>query len=237
MKIKLFTIPNFITLANLICGVLAVREVIANQDYTLAFGLVALAAVFDFMDGMVARLLGQQSPLGVQLDSLADLISFGLAPTFVLFSLSSNSFSTLNCDFFYNYLPFVTFIIVAFSALRLAKFNIDESQKCDFMGLPTPANALFCMSLGLICHTQGLQISVEWLAIIAVVMSIFMVAPLRMFSLKFKGFGWSENSLRYGFLILAAAEIIFLKLFALPVVVVSYILISVVTAMLPQNKA
>ncbi|MFI3292275.1 MAG: CDP-diacylglycerol--serine O-phosphatidyltransferase [Rikenellaceae bacterium] len=238
MRIKLFTIPNIITLMNLMCGTLAVREVVANQNYTLAFWLVIMAAIFDFMDGAAARLLGQHSPLGVQLDSLADLISFGLAPTFVLFSLAEGASSALNLDFFEKFLPYITFIVVAFSALRLAKFNIDENQHSSFVGLPTPANALMCMSLGYICQIRGLELSVEWWGLIAVVMSVLMVSPLAMFSLKFKGLGWNENGLRYSFLMLAVVEIIVLGIiYALPAIVVSYILISLILALLPSRKA
>ncbi|MFR9603522.1 MAG: CDP-diacylglycerol--serine O-phosphatidyltransferase [Rikenellaceae bacterium] len=237
MKIKLFTIPNFITLSNLTCGVLAVKEVVANQDYTLAFWLIILAAGFDFLDGFVARLLNQQSPIGVQLDSLSDLVSFGLAPTFVLFSLACDSFSVLNSEFVVKFFPYAAFLIVAFSALRLAKFNIDDSQQSNFVGLPTPANALFCMSLGLICHTQGVQIPIEWLALISVMMSAFMVAPLDMFSLKFKGLGWGQNSIRYIFLAVAAIEIIQFKIIAMPIVVLTYIAISISRAVIKTKKA
>ncbi len=237
MRIKLFTIPNIITLMNLLCGTLAIREVVANQNYTVAFWLIVMAAIFDFFDGAVARLLSAQSPLGVQLDSLADLISFGLAPTFVLFSLAEGASFALNYDFFNFFLPYLTFIVVAFSALRLAKFNIDENQHSSFVGLPTPANALMCMSLGYIYQSKGLEFSAECWVAIAVVMSILMIAPIPMFSFKFKGYGWRENWLRYMFLILATAEIVLFGVYALPAAVVSYILISVITALLPCSKA
>ncbi len=233
MKIKLFTIPNFITLSNLICGVLAINEVIANQDYTLAFWLIVLAAVFDFFDGFVARLLGEQSLLGVQLDSLSDLVSFGLAPSFVLFSLAGEQIS----DPKLNFLPYLTFIVVAFAALRLAKFNIDDSQHDSFEGLPTPANALFCMSLGMISAVKGVSFPTEWIVATGVAMALFMVAPLRMFSLKFKGFGLKGNGLRYGFLALAVLQIATLRLYALPAVVASYVLISGVVAYMSRRKA
>lgn len=235
MRIKLFTIPNIITLMNLLCGTLAIREVVANQNFTIAFLLIVMAAVFDFLDGAMARLLSQYSPLGVQLDSLADLISFGLAPTFVLFSLAQGASSAINCDFFTNFFPYLTFIVVAFSALRLAKFNIDEDQHSSFVGLPTPANALMCMSLGYICQSQGFELCTEVWVVIAVIMSILMIAPIPMFSLKFKGLGWKENWLRYMFLALSLCEIVVLWVYALPVVVVSYILISLASALLSRR--
>ncbi len=237
MRIKLLTIPNIITLMNLVCGTLAISEVVANQNYTLAFWLIVMAAVFDFMDGAAARLLSQYSPLGVQLDSLADLISFGLAPTFVLFSLAEGSSSAFNCEFFETFLPYLTFLVVTFSALRLAKFNIDEEQHTSFVGLPTPANALMCMSLGHICQSQGVTLSVELWAAMGVVMSTLMIAPIPMFSLKFKGLAWGDNWLRFSFLALSVVEILVFRIYALPIVVLSYILISLVVALLNRSKA
>ncbi len=227
MRIKLFTIPNFITLANLLCGVLAIWVLFDSQDYKLAFWLIILAAVFDFCDGLAARILSQQSLIGVQLDSLADLISFGLTPTFALFMLTSGASSAINCSVIENFLPFITFIIVAFSALRLAKFNIDKTQESNFVGLPTPANAILCMSVGLLHQIYGLNINGEWLAILAVVMSVLMVAPLNMFSLKFKGLDWSKNMLRYIFLGVAIVELCLFRLYAIPLVIASYILMSI----------
>ncbi len=238
MKIKLFTIPNIITLANLICGALATREILSNQNYTLAFWLVILAAAFDFCDGLAARLLSQQSAIGVQLDSLADLISFGLVPSLLLFSLASEGVYAINCQFFKDFLPYVTLIVVAFSALRLAKFNIDDTQHTSFVGLPTPANAMLCMSLGMLHQTYGVNIGSEWVVVIAVVMSVLMVAPIRMFSLKFKGLGAKGNMLRYAFLIIAIVELCAFKLYAIPMVIATYILISIVVAFAsPPNKA
>ncbi len=237
MKIKLFTIPNFITLANLICGVIAIFEVIANNNYSLAFGLIILAAVFDFFDGFVARLLKQQSPIGVELDSLADMISFGLAPAMVLFSLSGELESLTGYEFIDTSCHYLTLIVVAFSALRLAKFNIDDTQTTEFSGLPTPANALFCASLGLIYQQQGLALPTEVLALIAVVMSIFMIIPLRMFALKFKGFGWRGNEVRYLFIALAIAICTNCGLFAVPAVIASYILISLLLCVKARLRA
>ena len=145
MKIKLFTIPNLLTLSNLFCGSVAVVSALVWGDLKLAFGLMVLAAVFDFFDGFAARLLNQSSPIGLQLDSLADDISFGLAPAAIMYSL-------------YQWMPgiwlpegypgLVVFVFTACAALRLAKFNIDETQHTEFCGLPTPANALFFVALG-----------------------------------------------------------------------------------------
>ncbi|MFI3302757.1 MAG: CDP-alcohol phosphatidyltransferase family protein [Rikenellaceae bacterium] len=234
MKIKLFTIPNIITLANLICGALATREVIVNQNYKLAFGFIILAAIFDFCDGLAARLLSQQSAIGVQLDSLADLISFGLAPSFMLFSLCSEGLSEINCQFIKDFLPYATLIVVAFSALRLAKFNIDDTQHTSFVGLPTPANAIFCMSLGMLHQTHGLNIGGEWVVAIAIVMAVLLVAPIRMFS--FKSSGEDENFCYY-FVSGIILEFVFFGMYAFPISIATYILTSIVKNLSsPPNK-
>ncbi|MBQ5878536.1 MAG: CDP-alcohol phosphatidyltransferase family protein, partial [Alistipes sp.] len=146
MKIRLFTIPNFITLANLVCGAMAAVAVLRDGNLTLAFYLVVAAAIFDFFDGMVARLLKQSGPLGVQLDSLADDISFGLVPALVLFAL----FGRYNQGALSEWVGYTTFVVAAFAALRLAKFNIDDTQHTEFEGLPTPAATLLVTSLGVL---------------------------------------------------------------------------------------
>ena len=133
MNIRLFTIPNMLTLGNLIAGALAIIFTLRYHAYETAFWLIIVAAVFDFFDGFVARLLKQQSPLGVQLDSLADDVTFGLAPAVVMFDLygSTTSLYGLNAEVMH-YVGYVTLLIAAFSVLRLAKFNIDDSQSTEF---------------------------------------------------------------------------------------------------------
>ena len=148
MKIRLFTIPNILTLANLMSGAVAVIATLQYHNYTLAMGLVVLAAVFDFLDGFVARLLSQQSPLGLQLDSLADDVTFGLVPALVMFDMYNHSIAYyLSECAAMEYMGYVTLIIAAFSVLRLAKFNIDTTQTVEFSGLPTPANALLLLDM------------------------------------------------------------------------------------------
>ena len=148
LKIRLFTVPNMLTLANLLAGCIAIIFTLVYHAYETAFWLIVAAAVFDFLDGFAARLLKQTSPLGVQLDSLADDISFGLAPAVVMFDIYSQSttYYGISSDIM-EPLGYLTLIIAAFSALRLAKFNIDKRQTTTFIGLPTPANALFWASL------------------------------------------------------------------------------------------
>lgn len=227
MNIRLFTIPNMLTLGNLIAGALAIIFTLRYHAYETAFWLIIVAAVFDFFDGFVARLLKQQSPIGVQLDSLADDVTFGLAPAVVMFDLygSTTSFYGLNAEVMH-YVGYVTLLIAAFSVLRLAKFNIDDSQSTEFCGLPTPANALMLLSLAMLCQSGELVIYQEQIAIIAVASSLLLISPIRMFALKFKGFGFKENMLRYLFLLLSVAIIICVPTYSILLIIVLYIVVS-----------
>ena len=212
MKIKLFTIPNLLTLSNLFCGSVAVVSALVWGDLKLAFGLMVLAAVFDFFDGFAARLLNQSSPIGLQLDSLADDISFGLYPGLVVF------------------------VFTACAALRLAKFNIDDTQRTEFCGLPSPAAAMLCGSLGLLFETSGLELPREAISAIAVVVGLLMISNVRMFALKFHGFGWKGNELRYGFIIAAVVTAVLLRGYAVPAIIVLYILVSLVRGLACRTK-
>ena len=227
MKIRLFTIPNMLTLGNLVAGALAIIFTLRFHAYETAFWLIIIASVFDFFDGFVARLLKQQSPLGVQLDSLADDVTFGLAPAVVMFDLygSTTSLYGLNTEVMY-YVGYVTLLIAAFSVLRLAKFNIDDSQATEFCGLPTPANALMLLSLAMLCQNGELAIYQEQIAVIAVASSLLLISPIRMFALKFKGFGFKENRLRYLFLLLSLAIIICAPAYSVLLIIVLYIVVS-----------
>lgn len=227
MKIRLFTLPNMLTLANLCAGAAAVIFALQYHAYETAFWLIIAAAVCDFFDGFAARLLGQTSPLGVQLDSLADDISFGLAPAAVMYDLyiHSTSYYNLSADVM-EPLRFVVLIIAAFSALRLAKFNIDTTQATEFEGLPTPANALMLMSLATLVEQGEVAISQEHILLIAVAASLLLISPIRMFALKFKGFGLRGNMLRYGFLAVALLIIIFVPTYSVLAIIVLYIALS-----------
>lgn len=227
MKIKLFTIPNLLTLSNLMCGTFATLAVLVYGNLEWAFWLVVLAAVFDFFDGFVARLLHQNSPIGVQLDSLADLISFGFVPAAVLYAMTTRSMGEGETLLRYAY-TVVCFAMVAFSALRLAKFNVDETQHEEFCGLPTPANALFFASLGLIYARTGFDFGGNLLILAMPAMSWLLISPVRMFSLKFQGFGWRANAIRYLFLAACVVLIAVLRLYALPTIIVLYILVSAI---------
>lgn len=238
MKIKLFTIPNLLTLANLFCGSLAVVSALMCGDLKLSFWLIILAAVFDFFDGFAARLLNSTSAIGAELDSLADVISFGLAPSAVLFVM----FAELPAfwqwsDAVVGSAQYVVFIVVAFSALRLAKFNVDTTQHAEFCGLPTPANAMFFASLGFLYATGEIVVFKEMLLLSSIIMSFIMISPIRMFALKFDGFGWKSNQLRYIFILLSAILVVVLQYFSIPIVILMYIIISTTRWALQTNRS
>ena len=227
MKIRLFTLPNMLTLGNLVAGVLALIVTLTEHDYTMALWLIIIAAVFDFFDGFAARLLKQQSPLGVQLDSLADDVTFGVVPAVVMYDLYAHSSSLFALDAtMMHFLGYVTLIIAAFSVLRLAKFNIDTTQSAEFSGLPTPANALMLLSLAALEQQGSVVLSQEHILVISVATALLLISPIRMFALKFKGFGWRGNELRYSFILVSLLLIIFLTTYSILAIIVLYIVVS-----------
>ena len=237
MKIRLFTIPNMLTLGNLLCGSAAVVALLLHSDYELAFCLIIASAVCDFFDGFTARLLKSSSPLGVQLDSLADMVSFGLVPSMALFCVYDALPQMLNiADNVAEMMRYLTFIIVAFSALRLAKFNIDDTQHAEFCGLPTPANGLFCLSIAMLAASGDLALSREVLLVVAVIMAVLLISPIRMFALKFKGFGWKGNEIRYIFLLACVAIIVVLTRMAIPAIIGLYVAISTIRWSVNRKK-
>ena len=228
-------IPNFITLMNLLSGILSIYLVMEG-DIKLAAALIFVAALLDFFDGFLARVLHAKSEIGVQLDSLADMVSFGVAPAFVLFHTIEIALE-IQGNFSESYLPFIAFVVPLFSALRLAKFNIDENQSSSFIGMPTPAVALLLASfpimiLGCLAENKGLYYDIVTnpyiLAGTAVVSSLLMVSPLPMFALKFTSVSWDENQTRYIFIVLSVFLIILLKLAAIPLIIIMYLLLSLV---------
>lgn len=220
MKKVLAFIPNLLTLCNLLSGCVAISVLFLRQDFRAAFGLVIAAAVFDFFDGFAARMLHVSSPIGKELDSLADMVSFGIVPSVVVFTQLSQSLAGTSLE----WLRFVAFLIAAFSALRLAKFNIDDRQHEEFRGLPTPACALFFVSLPML--------NLSWIGLPAVllgltaVFSALLVCDMPMFSLKFKTFGFKNNALRYVFLFLSVILIVWLHMAAPAAIILTYIVIS-----------
>jgi CDP-diacylglycerol--serine O-phosphatidyltransferase len=214
-------IPNTITCLNLFSGSFAVYFAF-HGNYSAALLAILIAGVFDFLDGFAARAFKAYSPMGKELDSLADVISFGLAPGIIAFSLLEQS----------NYpewLKFSGFIIPIFSALRLAKFNIDENQTSSFIGLPTPANAFFWA--GLSYSFSGLLIEQPWIVLISIlIFSYLLVSKLPMFSLKFKSAGWAQNKMQYIFLAGCIALLIIFGFGAFAPIIVWYLLSSAALA-------
>ena len=221
-------VPNFITCLNLFTGCIAVWLAFQG-DYSGAMIAILLSGVFDFFDGLAARALKAYSPIGKELDSLADVVSFGLAPGALVFSLLTESSVA-------EYLPFVAFLIPIFSALRLAKFNIDDRQSSSFIGLPVPANALFWAGM-LYSYSYFLSAN-PWLLIALVLLfSLLMVSNLPMFSLKLKGLSWSSSSVQYVFLIGCVALLAFLQANALAPIIAWYIVMSIGLFVIKRKKS
>ena len=224
-------IPNLITLMNLLSGTLAILFIL-RDELVLGSLCITVALVLDFLDGFFARLLHAQTPIGEQLDSLADLVSFGLAPGYILWSLMRMNFLQEGISFS-DLIPYTAFLIPVFSAIRLARFTIDSSQKYTFRGLPTPASAIFIGAIPLLLAEdntstvlQTIFSSPHALLIIAILISLLMVAPVSMLSLKFRDFSWKSNWLRYLLLITAILLIFFLGFAAFPVIILCYVLLS-----------
>jgi CDP-diacylglycerol--serine O-phosphatidyltransferase len=225
--IRLFTPANLLTLGNLLAGVVALIVTLRYHAYETAFWLIIAASVCDFLDGFVARLLHQSSPLGVQLDSLADDVTFGVVPAVVMFDIYTHttSFYGINAEWM-GYASYVVLIIAAFSVLRLAKFNIDTTQTTEFEGLPTPANALMLLSLAMLWEQGRVALYQEHILVVSIAAALLLISPIRMFALKFKGFGWRGNELRYTFLLVSLALIIIVPAYSILAIIVLYIAIS-----------
>lgn len=221
-RIRLFTIPNIITLGNLACGSAAVVSALRFDDLQTAFWLVAAAATLDFLDGFVARLTGQYSEVGKQLDSLCDMVSFGLAPSAVLFSMYAAAGGAEPWGY-------AVFAVALFSALRLAKFNIDESQSDSFTGLPTPASALFAVSLGWLFASGSFTVGPEFILLTAAYLSYMLIGPIRLFAFKFHDFSFRNNIIKYCFLALSAISIAVFRIAAIPFIIMAYILVSFIS--------
>lgn len=244
-------IPNTLTLLNLFSGSVAAILAVQNHFVAAAF-FVFLGIFFDFFDGFFARKLNVQSPLGLQLDSLADMVTSGLVPGIVMFKLlaltvdSSGVFSSTDewtttmhwYSFKISPLPFLGLLITLASAYRLAKFNLDEDQQSYFKGLPTPANALLILSLPLIMEFQNndtinTTILNPWFLVILTLASCYLLnSNIKLFALKFKDWTFKNNAARYVFLILSLVLLIILQFAAIPLVIVLYILMS----LLPYSK-
>ncbi len=238
-------LPQFLTLLNVLSGSIAVVFAVLNELH-LAAVFVILGIFFDFFDGLAARLLNAQSDLGIQLDSLADMITCGLVPGIIMFQLLGMSQTGgWNVSDFNpvlregpidanSLLPFAGFLITLASAYRLARFNIDEDQVSSFIGLPTPANALLIISFPLILLYQGndvlnaLILNPWFLLIVTVLSSILLNANIPLFALKFKNWSFKDNALRYTFLAVSLVLLMTMKYLAIAAIVMFYVLISLV---------
>ncbi|MCF8301948.1 MAG: CDP-alcohol phosphatidyltransferase family protein [Bacteroidales bacterium] len=235
-------LPNFITSLNILSGIFAIVaafEITHQNHLVMAAYWIGMAALFDYLDGMVARLVRGTTMIGEQLDSLADMVSFGLAPGVILFHLMLKAH---NLPELYitdtNVIPYIAFMVPVFSAFRLAKFNIDKRQSSSFIGLPTPASAILVASLPLIMYQIAINQSATYgfitalilnsnvLIILVVALSVLMVVEFPMFSLKFKTYTWKGNQIRYIFLLLSALFIVYFYFIAIPMIIFLYILFS-----------
>lgn len=222
-------IPNALTCCNLLSGCVATAYAFGGQP-KMALTFIVIGAVFDFFDGMSARLLSVSSPIGKELDSLADDITFGVAPsTIVFYQLCVMDYPAF-MEQLRPVLPFFAFIMAAFSALRLAKFNIDERQTTSFIGMPTPANALFWGSL-VVGGSHLLDMS-PWMTVgvmsLVLLCSWLLVAEIPMFALKFKHWGWKGNEVKYSFILFSAVVLLIGGWLSFAIIITCYVIVSVV---------
>lgn len=222
-------LPNALTCCNLLCGCIAVVEAFHN-NMVLSCMLMGVALICDFFDGFLARLLKVSSPIGRDLDSLADMVTFGLLPSIILYQLLMQSIPDLTGI----WKAYPAFTLAIFSAIRLAKFNNDPRQSDTFIGVPTPAAAMLVASLPLILHYYGdtwkeLIINTNRLLLLTGILSVLLVSEIPLIALKFKQFGWKGNEFRYGLIVTAVVLILFFKILAVPIIIALYILLSIIS--------
>ncbi len=219
-------IPNFITSLNLLFGCIAIVFVFQNRVSDASW-MIVYAAVADFFDGMAARLLKVHSPIGKELDSLADVVSFGVAPGMIIFHLIGTH-------------PFdwIGLIVPVFAAIRLAKFNIDTRQTYYFIGLPSPASGLLIAAFPLILqhdsywrsiYLSNITFTIWFFAGLAIICSGMMVSEMKLFSLKMKDLSWANNKTRYSFLIISLACFIVLSYTSIPIIMLLYVILSLLS--------
>lgn len=230
-------IPNTITCGNLLCGCLAIVQAFEGNLIWASY-LIGIAAVLDFFDGFAARLLKVSSPIGKDLDSLADMVTFGVVPgitVFILLRMSIEKYYELDLN---QNVAFAAFLIPIFSAVRLAKFNNDTRQSDSFIGLPTPANAILIGSVPIISVYDDFNYVYHPYLLIAVtcVLSFLLVVELPLFALKFKHFKWKDNEIRFVFLALSVALLVIFQFVGIPLVIILYILMSVINNLFFKKK-
>ena len=232
-------IPNAITCCNLLCGCLAIVQIFEG-NLVLAAYLVGLAAIFDFFDGFAARLLKVSSAIGKDLDSLADMVTFGVVPGFIVFQLLRTGIELYN----QNHTPisqniaFIAFIIPILSAIRLAKFNNDTRQSESFIGLPTPANAILIAAFPLILEYGNFEFILNplFLCVVSIGLSLLLIAEIPLFALKFKHFKWKDNEIRFVFLGVSLLLLVTLQFIGIPLIIILYIVMSVISNIIRKLK-
>lgn len=236
-------IPNIITSLNLLCGCIAIVFAVSG-DLVSAVVFSFSGIFFDFFDGLAARLLNAQSDVGLELDSLADVVTSGVVPGIVMMQLLSDATTGHNLDIsnifseagwntsFLSYLPFLGLLITVASAYRLAKFNVDTRQTSSFLGLPTPANTILILSLPLILAFQknefleNILLNAWFLSGLTLVSCILLNTEISLFAFKFKTWDFKSNAVRYIFLVVSILVLVFLKFIAIPIIILLYILMS-----------
>ncbi|MBI3481883.1 MAG: CDP-diacylglycerol--serine O-phosphatidyltransferase [Bacteroidetes bacterium] len=214
-------IPNALTCCNLLCGCFGIVYCLENRDVPIAY-FVWAAGVFDFFDGFAARWLKVTSSIGKELDSLADMVSFGLLPSLVMYKMIEATTANI-------YLPYVGLMIAVCSALRLAIFNVDETQHDSFKGLNTPANTIFITALPFVTGGVGAFIRQDWVLIsITIIFSLLLVSRIDILAFKFKDFSWAKNKLRFTFLVSAVLLLVLMGKPAIPLIILTYIAFSLV---------
>ncbi len=231
-------IPNTITLLNLLAGLLALIHAF-NGNYNEAFSLVCLGIFFDYWDGFFARIWKVQSPIGLQLDSLADMVTSGVVPGLVMYKMladiqeNQSQYNLTEDTYYMGVVPYLGFLITLASCYRLAKFNIDTRQTDSFIGLPTPANALLIMSIPMIQFHSEFEWLVDFLSNpyilvgVTVLSSYLLNAEIPLFSLKVKSFSWEKYKMQVVFLILSLILLILLEFIAIPIIILLYVILSV----------
>ena len=232
-------IPNAITLLNLLAGLLALIHAF-NGNYNEAFSLVCLGIFFDFWDGFFARIWKVQSPIGLQLDSLADMVTSGVVPGLVMYKMLGDiqenqaQYNLTEDTYYMGVVPYLGFLITLASCYRLAKFNVDTRQTDSFIGLPTPANALLIMSIPMIQFHSEFEGLVDFLSNPYVLVGItalsayLLNAEIPLFSLKVKSFSWEKYKIQVVFLIISVILIALLEFIAIPIIILLYVILSVV---------
>jgi len=239
-------IPNAITLLNLLAGLFALIHAF-NGNYNEAFSLVCLGIFFDFWDGFFARIWKVQSPIGLQLDSLADMVTSGVVPGLVMYKMladiqeNQSQYNLTEDTYYMGVVPYLGFLITLASCYRLAKFNIDTRQTDSFIGLPTPANALLIMSIPMIQFHSEFEWLVDFLSNpyvlvgVTVLSSYLLNAEIPLFSLKVKSFSWEKYKMQVVFLILSLILIVLLEFIAIPIIILLYVILSVLNNMIGKK--